>query len=103
MANFDPTRLIVQLQNTGLAIKDNPQYQLLYQMLKAMAAINSQQNASSSSSSSSTVINQTIQQIMSSDEGGSEEPGYMMIGSASSSPSSGITMAQVALRVSLGI
>jgi hypothetical protein len=67
MAKFDPTRLIVQLQNTGLAVKDNPQYQLLFQMLKAMAEINTEVNGlssgSSSSSSSSTIVNQLIQQL----------------------------------------
>lgn len=77
MAKFDPTRLIQQLQNTGLAIKDNPLYQLLFQMLRAMALINAEQNAASSSgSSSATVINQVIQQIISdSDSGGGGEPG----------------------------
>jgi len=67
MANFDPTRLIVQLQNTGLAVKDNPLFQLLFQMLKAMAKINSEVNGVISGGGSSgggvTNITQFIQQF----------------------------------------
>lgn len=66
MSKFDPSRLLAQLQNTGLAIKDNPLFQLLFQMLNAMAAINSEVNgftASGGSSGGTTNITQIIQQL----------------------------------------
>ena len=87
MANFDPTRLIVQLQNTGLAVKDNPLFQLLFQMLRAMATINSEVNGfisgGSSGGGSSTVINQIIQQLnLDSGSGDSSSDGLVIPGPA---------------------
>lgn len=38
---FDPTRLFQQLQNTGLAIKDQQLYQLLKQMIQALGSSSS--------------------------------------------------------------
>lgn len=66
MAKFDPTRLIVQLQNTGLAVKDNPLFQLIFQMLRAMATINDEVNgviSGGGSSGGTTNITQIIQQL----------------------------------------
>jgi hypothetical protein len=102
MAKFDPTRLIVQLQNTGLAIKDNPTYQLLFQMLKAMAEINAELNDVTSSSSVSpasvTIIQQMLSSLSMEDDRGDE-----MLSAPSGSLTAGVTIAQVSTRVALGI
>lgn len=36
---FDPSRLYTQLLNTGLAIKDNPLYQLIRELIDALSKI----------------------------------------------------------------
>lgn len=51
LIEFDPARLIVQLNNTGLQNRDNPLYQFLYQLIGAVNKIN---NATISSSGSSS-------------------------------------------------
>lgn len=84
MANFDPSRLLTQLQNTGLAVKDNPLFQLLGQMIKAMATINGEVNGfSSSGGSGSSSITTIIQQILlGSDGDGSSDEGLVIPGPA---------------------
>lgn len=59
---FDPARLYSQLQITGLAVKDNPLWQLLFQMIGAMNKIRSELNAGAASGGggSSSVVNNTI-------------------------------------------
>jgi hypothetical protein len=54
---MDPSRLYTQLLNTGLQNKDNPLYQLIYQLIGALVKLNSDASSSGSSSSGSTVIN----------------------------------------------
>jgi hypothetical protein len=56
---MDPARLYTQLLNTGLQNKDNPLYQLIYQLIGALVKLNSDASSSGSSSSGSTVINPT--------------------------------------------
>lgn len=59
---FDPSRLFTQLQNTGLAIKDNPLYQLLYLMIQQLIKLTIGSNAANipggGGSSSTTIIQQ---------------------------------------------
>ncbi len=96
---IDPNRLYTALLNTGLQQKNQPLYQVIHDLIKALASTGI---SSSSSSSSGTVIIQTnsVQPVISFDEGSSEES-IIMIGSQSSS--GGITIAQVSTRVVLGI
>lgn len=58
---MDPARLYTQLLNTGLQNKDNPLYQLIYQLIGALVKLNSDSKAFSSSGGS-TSINETILQ-----------------------------------------
>lgn len=63
---FDPTRLLTQLQNTGLAVKDNPLFQLLFLMIDAIGKINAEINASlapGGGGSTTNNITQIIQQL----------------------------------------
>jgi hypothetical protein len=56
---MDPSRLYTQLLNTGLQNKDNPLYQLIYQLIGALVKLNSDASSSGSFSSGSTIINPT--------------------------------------------
>lgn len=66
---FDPSRLLVQLQNTGLANKDNPLFQLLFQMIRALTdlftLVNSLTGGGGGGGGGSVIINNTtIQQMI---------------------------------------
>lgn len=54
---IDPSRLIYQLQNTGLQNKDNPLYQLLFQMIQIVSGLDHSVTAISGSSSGGTIVN----------------------------------------------
>lgn len=54
---IDPSRLIYQLQNTGLQNKDNPLYQLLFQMIQIVAGLDKSVTAASSQSGGSSITN----------------------------------------------
>ncbi len=100
-AGIDPSRLYSALLNSGLAIKDNALYQVIYNLIGQVVKLTSDAAAASSSSSSSaTVINNTIVQLIE-DNSGADEPSIMMIGG--SGGSSNLTIAQVAARVAVGI
>lgn len=104
MANsgIDPSRLYSALLNSGLAIKDNALYQVIYNLIGQVVKLTSDAAAASSSSSSSaTVINNTIVQLLEDNSSGMDEPSIMMIGG--SGGSSNLTIAQVAARVAVGI
>ncbi len=63
-ATFDANRLYATLRTTGLDSKDPPLYQVIYQLIRAMAGTQSavaSGSGSSSSSSNITNINQTLQ------------------------------------------
>jgi len=67
---FDPSRLFSQLQNTGLAVKDNPLYQLLYLMIQTILKLNVTVVANSGGGGGgggTTIINEFIQQLNLSD------------------------------------
>lgn len=73
VGGFDPSRLYVALLNTGLQTKDNPLYQVIYQLIGTVAKLRADSTASSSGGSSSiTNVNQFIQQITLGDDGGGE-------------------------------
>lgn len=60
MSLIDASRLKYQLQNTGLQNKDNPLWQLLYQMLGVLEALNKEVGGlviDNTSGGGSTVIN----------------------------------------------
>src|ERR1035437_3926972 len=42
--SFDPSRLYVSLLNTGLQQKDNPLYQVIHDLIGAVAVVNKQTN-----------------------------------------------------------
>lgn len=67
---IDPSRLIYQLQNTGLQVKDNPLYQLLFQMIQIVSGLDHSVTAISNTPSGGTVVNITgFPGIMSDDTG----------------------------------
>lgn len=55
--SFDPARLQTLLLNTGLQIKDQPLYQVLKDLIKIVASLNTQTSSLISGSGSSSVIN----------------------------------------------
>ena len=61
--SFDPSRLYAILLNTGLQSKDNALYQLLHNLIKAIADINVTTNTLSSGSGGTTITNQIIQSL----------------------------------------
>lgn len=62
--NFDPSRLYTLLLNTGLQSKDNPTYQVIYQLIGQLARLTTAANTSSgSSSSSSQIINNELRML----------------------------------------
>jgi len=69
--SFDPSRLYSALLNTGLQTKDNPLYQVIYQLITATSKITNELNgvvsSRSGSGSSSSVINQILFGLTASD------------------------------------
>jgi hypothetical protein len=64
VSGIDPARLFSLLLNTGLQTKDNPLYQVIYQLIGQVSKLTADSAASSSSTNNSTtVINQIIQQL----------------------------------------
>lgn len=143
---INPVRLITQLQNTGLQNKDNPLYQLLFQMIQLLQTIANQTNKGGSiPKGTTTIINQILNQFGGptfdgiNGEDGFSIPGaigatgatgatgssgtagaqgimgppgidgndgydaFILLSSPGSSPSSGVTLAQVTAAVSLDI
>lgn len=66
---FDPSRLLSQLNNTQLQQKDNPLYQVLFQLINLTAKLSQVVNNSSSGGggSSSVITNNIIQQLWAQD------------------------------------
>jgi hypothetical protein len=64
---FDPSRLLTQLQNTGLQNKDNPLFQLLRSLIGSVSQLTTAAASASGSSGSGTTIvhNETINNIVS--------------------------------------
>lgn len=57
---FNPDRLYTQLQNTGLAVKDNPLFQLIRELIKAVSSITgSVGTVTIGSGSSGALVNQS--------------------------------------------
>lgn len=73
--SFDTKRLYQALLNTGLQNKDNPLYQVIYQLIGALTAaqttINTLVSSSSSTTNNTSQIN-NIYQIFGSDDGGGD-------------------------------
>lgn len=61
---FDPARLLQQLQNTGLAIKDQQLYQLIRSMILTLAALNSSIPGGAGTIIEPTTINNFISQFL---------------------------------------
>lgn len=73
---FDPARLQIQLLNLGLQNKDNPHYQLLFQIINALRQLQAEIDSLSSGGSSggggsstiiqkkTVIIQQTIQELL---------------------------------------
>lgn len=81
MSAIDPNRLYTALLNTGLQSKNNPLYQVIYNLIKTIEEINTQTNTFISGGSSS-IINQTllIQQLLLDSGSGAGEDGLSIPG-----------------------
>ena len=98
MSTIDPSRLYTQLQNTGLANKDTPLYQLIRELIGTLSKINIDINGvmktSGPGSSNAIVERAVIQQLMMDDSnsfGGSDNDLMnMMLGGPSSTSTGGI-------------
>lgn len=86
---MDINRLFVQLNNTGLSQKDNPLYQLLFNLLQAIQSLNSGSATTNNSITNITnIINNLIQQLLSgtfSDSDNNQNIYQLIIGSNGSS------------------
>jgi len=63
-SGVDPARLYSALLNTGLQTKDNPLYQVIYQLIGQLLKLTNDVSASTSGGAGTSVINQTIQQLL---------------------------------------
>ena len=90
---FDPTRLFVQLQNTGLAVKDNPLFQLLFLMIDSIGKLNLEVNGSGGGGGGGAVVNnitQIIQQLDLSGGGDGGGDGLVIPGPAGADGANGM-------------
>ncbi len=98
---FDPTRLYTALLNTGLQIKDNPLYQVIYQLITALSKLTGSVDTIINTPTTPVINNfQTIIQDYSNDISNAGDSWPIAISSGSGS---GRTAAQVTASVSLGI
>jgi len=78
---FDASRLYSQLLNTGLQGKDNPLYQVIYQLIRAVGQATPTTSGFSGGGSSSIVnVFQAIQQLELGDGGDSSSEGFTIPG-----------------------
>lgn len=89
--SYDPAKLYPQLLNTGLQIKDNPLYQVIYNLIQVVNQLNKSVNSITSGSTvinTNTINNNILNQLTF--EGGSSEDGISIPGPQGIAGSSGI-------------
>lgn len=94
---FDPSRLYAALLNTGLQQKDNPTYQVIHDLIKALTILANQLGGitGSSSSTSTTIVNNNTKLIRGSRGARGSRSSSLIVGT------SGLSPAQVMARIIL--